>query len=131
MKIIVNHTAKYGVLRFGDSFDNPSGNTLSLDIPYIWREVTISIIKTVLLVANNAIIAKRKNPTFPNFTDATSIKGASDAAIWSQGKTLTIAIATKRYIIVVIIDEYTIALGRFLCGFFTSSATLAISSKPI
>ena len=75
-KIIVSKTAKMGVLNLGETLLIPSGNALSLAIPYIILEVTIIIINTVLAVAKRAIEDIIIPPTGPSTVVATSLKGA-------------------------------------------------------
>ena len=81
VKIIVIKTAKAGVLNFGDTLLKPSGNALSLAIPYIILEVTIIIINTVFAVANSAIKDIIIPPIGPKTAEVTLFKGAGDDAI--------------------------------------------------
>jgi len=85
----------------------------------------------VLAVAKRAINDIIIPPTGPSISEATSLKGAEEEAISSNGKMLTMDIAVKQYKTVVIIIEYIIARGRFLVGSLTSSAIFAISSNPM
>ncbi|GAG53616.1 unnamed protein product [marine sediment metagenome] len=105
VKIIVIKTARAGVLNLGDTLLNPSGRALSLAIPYIILDVTIIIIRTVLAVAKRAINDIIIPPTSPNISEATSLKGAGEAARMSYDKMLTTDIAVKQYKIVVMIIE--------------------------
>ena len=81
VRIIVKNTEIIGVLCFSDTLHRDSGRALSLAIPYIIREVTINIIKTVLAVAKSAINDIIKPPTGPKAAVVTALKGSGDAAI--------------------------------------------------
>ncbi|GAH84796.1 unnamed protein product, partial [marine sediment metagenome] len=83
VKTIVTKTARAGVLNLDETLLNPSGNALSLAIPYIILEVTIIIIRTVLAVAKRAINDMSIPPTGPNTFVATLLKGALEPAISS------------------------------------------------
>ena len=94
------------------------------------REAAVIIMRTVFDVAKSAI-KDRITPAFvPNTDFATSASGSGDSPSSCQGTTLTTDIATRTYIIVVIINEYIIAFGMFFLGFNTSSPKLARFSKP-
>ena len=81
VKPIVNRTEIIGVLYFGEILLSPLGSALSRAIPYIIREVTISIMRTVFAVAKRAMNDIIVPPNDPNTSLATVFNGASDAAI--------------------------------------------------
>ncbi len=105
VKIIVIKIAIIGVLCFEDTLLNPSGNALSLAIPYIILEVTIIIIITVLAVAKRAIKDIMIPPVGPKTAETTLFKGAEEEAISSYGKILTTDMAVKQYKTVVMMIE--------------------------
>ena len=64
-------------------------------MPYIILEVTIRIIKAVLLVAKSAIIEIRKYALFPSFFDAARARGSEDFPSYCQLTRLTAAIDVR------------------------------------
>ena len=96
VKDVVNIVANHGVFLEGwTSASMPGIASSYFAIPKIILDPEISIIRTVLVVANSARIVSTNVPLLPNAFDAASARGALELDNSSQPTNATTEIATK------------------------------------
>ena len=96
VKAIVNIIANHGV--FLEEWTSASIEGMALSyfaMPNIILDPDISIIRTVLVVANNARMVSMIIPLLPNALDAASARGAFDLDISSHPTNATVDMATR------------------------------------
>lgn len=131
VKAMINIVANHGVLLEEWISASMVGIASScFAIPKIILDPDINIIKTVLVVANNASMVKMIMPLFPSALDAAIASGALDFDNSSHPTRDTVEMATRMYIIVVTNMENIKALGIVLVGSLVSSAMFEIFWNP-